>query len=255
MAESRADRYCRNCGHELRQEDRFCPGCGRPVRETAHVPTPDADVLVPPPPSSQQAEAPSWGRSGVSRFFLIGGFGVVLVLVLLGVGLAALAGAGGGIFFAGEQEEAVGGAEQQPGEEPSGYVLLPEREQEGGYAELLFLQFVREGAEMPGGGQAIRGYLTNTTPFYELGLPVARVQVNTIEGTATDEDLQFNEELVGSGDASYTYYYGTIEGSRMELTRDIPGARTTWVGQEGTLEDYHEEVEKQVEEVQELPAQ
>ncbi len=52
-----ADRYCRSCGHELRPEERFCTGCGRGVYETAHVPTPEADVPLPPPP--QQAETVS----------------------------------------------------------------------------------------------------------------------------------------------------------------------------------------------------
>ncbi len=45
----------------------------------------------------------------------------------------------------------------------------------------------------------------------------------------------------------------------MELTRDIPGARTTWIGEKGTLEDYHEEVEELVrvaqEEAQDFPNQ
>jgi hypothetical protein len=49
------DRYCTNCGQELQPEDQFCGNCGRPVRTTAHVPTPESDVPVPPPP--QQAEA------------------------------------------------------------------------------------------------------------------------------------------------------------------------------------------------------
>jgi hypothetical protein len=48
------DRYCRSCGQELRAEDQFCANCGRPVHATAHVPTPEADVPIPPPP--QQAE-------------------------------------------------------------------------------------------------------------------------------------------------------------------------------------------------------
>jgi hypothetical protein len=48
-----ADRYCRNCGHELSETDRFCPNCASPVQDVAHVPTPEADVPVPPPP--QQA--------------------------------------------------------------------------------------------------------------------------------------------------------------------------------------------------------
>ncbi len=45
----------------------------------------------------------------------------------------------------------------------------------------------------------------------------------------------------------------------MELTRDLPGAKTTWVGEKGTLEDYHEEVEGLVgnaqEEARDVPGQ
>jgi hypothetical protein len=48
MAEAQ-ERYCSNCGHELRPEDRFCPNCGKPVHRTARVPTPEADIPVPPP--------------------------------------------------------------------------------------------------------------------------------------------------------------------------------------------------------------
>jgi predicted amidophosphoribosyltransferase len=44
-----ADRFCGNCGSKLSDEDRFCRNCGRPVDETAHVPTPEADVPTPPP--------------------------------------------------------------------------------------------------------------------------------------------------------------------------------------------------------------
>jgi hypothetical protein len=43
-------------------EDRFCANCGRPVQETAAVPTPEADVPVPPPaestPQSEDRSAP-----------------------------------------------------------------------------------------------------------------------------------------------------------------------------------------------------
>ncbi|MBD0354294.1 MAG: zinc ribbon domain-containing protein [Rubrobacteraceae bacterium] len=28
-----ADRFRRNCGHELSQGDKFCPNCGRPIQE------------------------------------------------------------------------------------------------------------------------------------------------------------------------------------------------------------------------------
>src|SRR5215213_10146003 len=66
-----ADRYCRNCGHGLAEDDRFCPDCGSPVHEVAHVPTPEADVPVPPPQQDRSAAllqpengAPSPGRHG-----------------------------------------------------------------------------------------------------------------------------------------------------------------------------------------------
>src|SRR5215211_7773289 len=47
MAEA-PQRYCGNCGHELSLEDQLCPNCGRPVHRTARVPTPEADIPVPP---------------------------------------------------------------------------------------------------------------------------------------------------------------------------------------------------------------
>lgn len=86
------DRYCGNCGHELRVDDRFCPGCGRATHQTARVPTPDADVPVPPPPQ-QGVGAPSplqqvgsrsgWGRRlGIG---LLGCLGVFVVLVIIAV--------------------------------------------------------------------------------------------------------------------------------------------------------------------------
>lgn len=47
MAEA-PQRYCGNCEHELSLQDQFCPSCGRPVHQTARVPTPEADMPVPP---------------------------------------------------------------------------------------------------------------------------------------------------------------------------------------------------------------
>jgi zinc-ribbon domain len=52
------DRYCRNCGHELRPDDRFCPNCGQPVHETAVVPTAEADVPVPLLPQQSEETIP-----------------------------------------------------------------------------------------------------------------------------------------------------------------------------------------------------
>lgn len=93
-----ANRYCSNCGHELSEDASFCPGCGRPVHEKAHVPTPEADVPVPPPPGQQQAEAPRPRRSTANKLLLFGCAGLSLlgVLVVVVVGLALVAGSGGG---------------------------------------------------------------------------------------------------------------------------------------------------------------
>src|SRR5215203_1872035 len=51
-----ADRYCGNCGHELSPDDQFCRNCGRPVHQAARVPTPEADVPVPPQPQAGVTE-------------------------------------------------------------------------------------------------------------------------------------------------------------------------------------------------------
>jgi hypothetical protein len=53
-----AERFCGNCGNELRPDDRFCPNCGKPVHETAVVPTPEADVAVPPLPQQSKEATP-----------------------------------------------------------------------------------------------------------------------------------------------------------------------------------------------------
>ena len=52
------DRYCRNCGQELQPEDRFCANCGSPVHATTTVPTPEADVSVPPLPQAEPDPQP-----------------------------------------------------------------------------------------------------------------------------------------------------------------------------------------------------
>jgi hypothetical protein len=48
------ERYCSNCGHELKPEDQFCSNCGMPVHRSARVPTPQADRPVPPLPEPTQ---------------------------------------------------------------------------------------------------------------------------------------------------------------------------------------------------------
>ena len=52
-----AQRYCTNCGAELREDASFCGKCGRPVHQTARLSIPEADVPVSPPPTHDEATA------------------------------------------------------------------------------------------------------------------------------------------------------------------------------------------------------
>jgi LmeA-like phospholipid-binding/zinc-ribbon domain len=73
------ERYCSNCGHELKPEDQFCSNCGMPVHQAARVPTPMADRPVPPlPPPTREAGGRSFRGSGALR-----GRGRKLVVVLV----------------------------------------------------------------------------------------------------------------------------------------------------------------------------
>jgi hypothetical protein len=97
-----AQRYCTNCGAELREDDRFCPNCGSPVHETAAVSTPEADVPVPLPPQQEtgtqpleHAEAQPRGPRTTGRLVL-GCLGAFFVVFVVGACLSALAGNGGG---------------------------------------------------------------------------------------------------------------------------------------------------------------
>ncbi len=87
-----AQRYCTNCGAELPEDARFCASCGRPAHEVAAVATPDADVVVPPPPT-QISEGAETGAGKVSaeqstRNALIA-LGVAVLIIVLLVSLAA----------------------------------------------------------------------------------------------------------------------------------------------------------------------
>src|SRR5215207_5090581 len=102
MSETPA-RYCGNCGNELDPEDRFCQNCGSAVHQTASVPTPEADVPVPPPPQQEEAgeqpleQADAQPREPwTTRQYALGCLGVFFVVFVVGAFVAALAGNGGG---------------------------------------------------------------------------------------------------------------------------------------------------------------
>src|SRR5829696_7968778 len=72
-------RYCTNCGQELKPEDQFCTNCGMPVHRAAGVPTPKADRPVSPlPPPTQEVGRRSLTGSGALR-----GCGTKLVVLLI----------------------------------------------------------------------------------------------------------------------------------------------------------------------------
>ena len=85
------DRHCSHCGHELAEDDQFCPNCEKPVHEVAHVPTPDADVPVPPqqsggavPPQQGAAASstgPGRGQGIPSRFSNLSGLQIAVAVI------------------------------------------------------------------------------------------------------------------------------------------------------------------------------
>jgi hypothetical protein len=56
------DRYCGNCGQELRPDGRFCPNCGQPTA-AAQAPTPGPSVQ--PLPTQQPRQAGRWSAGRV----------------------------------------------------------------------------------------------------------------------------------------------------------------------------------------------
>jgi hypothetical protein len=82
-----ADRYCTNCGNELREGFRYCGSCGSPVHATARVPAPEADVPIPPPPQ-QQPEVEARSETRGPMLVLVGVF-LVLGIAKTAMGMAS----------------------------------------------------------------------------------------------------------------------------------------------------------------------
>jgi len=70
------DKFCGNCGQELRPGLRFCPRCGKPTEREAQVPTPEEGSAHPPTQQPQQT-----GRWSAGRVLLL----VIVAPVLLAI--------------------------------------------------------------------------------------------------------------------------------------------------------------------------
>lgn len=116
-------RYCTNCGNELRDGDVFCASCGKPAHETAAVATPEADVNVPPPPTYQVGGTPNFAptsaapptekpRISMTTFLVLVILAVVGIVVLLGQNDPGQAGGtGGGGSGGGSNGDSEGGGD------------------------------------------------------------------------------------------------------------------------------------------------
>ena len=132
MAET-PGRYCSKCGQELGDAGQFCPNCGSPIHRTAHMPTPEADVPVPPLPQAGNTDAATPGQptqsSAARRHpILTGCLGIIVIFILIGI-LSSLGGGGdetaggGGGGESAKKEERREGADQaqfpDPPEKPT----------------------------------------------------------------------------------------------------------------------------------------
>lgn len=82
------DRYCGNCGHELKPDDKFCSGCGKPVHETARVSTAEA-VADEVPPIEQAQTPPQRSTSDTTLDVLIVLIGVPVWMIVVALVYAA----------------------------------------------------------------------------------------------------------------------------------------------------------------------
>ena len=208
-----AQRYCTNCGAELREEDRFCPSCGRPVHETAALSTPEADVPVPPPPSQRtegdfapQAELPLQ-RPTANKLLLFGcmGLGLIAVLLALVVGLAVVASSGGG-----GSGSASGGANSQDRAGPDlGGFGNSETFTNSNYAELHSDPKAHKGASVNITGQLLeRPEESGNELAFQMFVDAENSDWNTIVYTdQTDLDLNMDDYVRVRGEV-----LGSLEG-------------------------------------------
>ncbi len=194
-----ADRYCGNCGHELRADDRFCPSCGRPVHAVALVPTPEADVPVPRPPRQTV-----WDDTSKRTKQLIGL--LVLSALILSLLLANAGNDGGG-----RRADQGGGSADTPSPAPA-----PEGSNETftseNYPELVSDPEAHEGAEVNITGQIFTApELVEGDTAFQMFADPQNSEWNTavyVEGSDTDLEVDDYVNVVGTVE-------GEMEGENM----------------------------------------
>ena len=159
-----ADRYCSNCGQELREDARFCSDCGRPVHEVAHVPTPEADVSVPPPPQGTQgvSDPVDTQRSWLWKWWPFAAVVLVFVLLASAVGGNSGGGSGGGNGGGG------GEADEKPQKEAQEQQQKPAAELADPFDNGKFYTFIHKENKSKYGNQLLLGVLAGSDSAYQI---------------------------------------------------------------------------------------
>ncbi len=90
-----ADRFCGNCGQELRPDGRFCPSCGQPTSSAAQPPAPDPATPIPAP--QRQSHRPgTWGAGRILLLFVVAPVLLAVAWVVFQIALGFLNGLLGG---------------------------------------------------------------------------------------------------------------------------------------------------------------
>ena len=157
-----ADRYCSNCGHELSEDARLCQNCGRPVHETAHVPTPEADVPVPLLPQGTQgvSDPVDTQRSWLWKWWPFAAVVLVFVLLASTVGGNSGGGSGGG--------NGGGEADEKPQKEAQAQQQKHAAEPADPFDNGKFYTFIHTENKSKYGEQLILGVLTGSDSAYQI---------------------------------------------------------------------------------------
>lgn len=88
------DKFCGNCGQELRPGLRFCPRCGKSTERDAQVPPPVASVQ--PPPTQQPRQTGRWSAGRVLLLVIVAPVLLAIAWVVFQISIGFLNGMLGG---------------------------------------------------------------------------------------------------------------------------------------------------------------